>query len=162
MKTMDFWFELASTYSYLSVCRIDAMVAEAGVEVRWRPFSLGPVFAAAGMANSPFRLFPVKGEYMWRDVAREAERIGVPFRRPSVFPQNTIAALRVAILGTQRPWGRDFARRAMPAAFADGRDLASTDVIDDVHREVLDALLQESGLADFPHEDKVSVRVTAP
>ena len=37
---MDFFFYIGSLYSYLSVMRIDAAAAEAGVEVRWRPFSV--------------------------------------------------------------------------------------------------------------------------
>jgi 2-hydroxychromene-2-carboxylate isomerase len=132
MATVDFWFELASTYSYLAVSRVDPVAADARVEVRWRPFALGPVFAAAGWNNSPFEIYPAKGRYMWRDVAREAERLGLPFRRPSVFPRNTILAARVALLGMERPWGRRFVREAMAANFADDRDIASPAVLDEL------------------------------
>ncbi len=129
---VDFWFELASTYSYLSVCRVERAAEEAGVLVRWRPFSLGPVFASAGWSTTPFLVLPVKGKYMWRDVAREAERIGAPFRQPTVFPCNTILAARVALLGVQREWGVRFARAAMTAYFGDDRDLSQPEVVDAV------------------------------
>ncbi|HEX4446650.1 MAG TPA: 2-hydroxychromene-2-carboxylate isomerase [Polyangiaceae bacterium] len=132
MATLDFWFELASTYSYLAVSRIGPIAADARVEVRWRPFALGPIFAAAGWNSSPFELYPAKGRYMWRDVAREAERLGLPLRRPSVFPRNTILAARVAVLGVERPWGRRFVRDVMTANFADDRDIASPAVLDEV------------------------------
>ncbi|MGB0440487.1 MAG: 2-hydroxychromene-2-carboxylate isomerase, partial [Paracoccaceae bacterium] len=42
---MTFWFEFASTYSYLSALRIEAEAARRGVHVIWRPFLLGPIFA---------------------------------------------------------------------------------------------------------------------
>ena len=44
--TIEFWFELASTYSYVGAERIEAVARPAGVEVVWRPFLLGPVFTA--------------------------------------------------------------------------------------------------------------------
>ena len=43
-KTLEFWFEFASSYSYLSVMRIEPLARDAGVEVLWCPFLLGPVF----------------------------------------------------------------------------------------------------------------------
>ena len=45
---LDFWFDFASTYSYLAAGRIGPLAAEAGVEVRFRPFLLGPIFKAQG------------------------------------------------------------------------------------------------------------------
>jgi 2-hydroxychromene-2-carboxylate isomerase len=130
--TVDFWFDLASTYSYLAVSRADDAAAAAGVTLRWLPFSLGPVFQAAGWSTSPFVALPVKGRYMWRDIGREAERIGVPFGPPTVFPCNTILALRVALLGMQRGWGARFARAAMTAHFGHDRDLSQPEVVDEV------------------------------
>ncbi len=67
---LEFWFEFASTYSYPAAMRIGALCATAGVPLRWRPFLLGPLFAAQGWRDSPFNLFPAKGAYMWRDLAR--------------------------------------------------------------------------------------------
>ena len=46
MPKLDFWYEFASTYSYLTVMRIEALAKEAGVEIVWRPFLLGPIFHA--------------------------------------------------------------------------------------------------------------------
>ncbi|MFY8141668.1 MAG: DsbA family protein, partial [Caulobacter sp.] len=40
---IEFWYEFASTYSYPAAMRIEALAEEAGVEVVWRPFLLGPL-----------------------------------------------------------------------------------------------------------------------
>ena len=45
---IEFWYEFASTYSYLSVMRIEDAAKAAGVEVLWKPFLLGPIFFAQG------------------------------------------------------------------------------------------------------------------
>lgn len=136
MPTIDFWCELASTYTYLAVARIDALAADAGVTVRWRPFLLGPIFQAQGWKTSPFEVYPDKGRHMWRDMEREAERLGIPFRRPSVFPRNSAPAAKLALLGMEEGWGKAFVKRVMHAGFAEDRDVASPEVLDAVLAEV--------------------------
>ncbi|MGJ3263400.1 MAG: 2-hydroxychromene-2-carboxylate isomerase [Salinarimonas sp.] len=120
---LEFWFDFASTYAYLSAMRIGPLAESAGVDVRWRPFLLGPIFQAQGWTSSPFNLYPAKGRYMWRDVAREAERRGLPFRRPEPFPQNGLAATRVALLGADKPWCAPFVRAVFHAEFGAGRSI---------------------------------------
>jgi 2-hydroxychromene-2-carboxylate isomerase len=132
MASLDFWCELGSPYSYLAATRIDELAGAAGVEVRWRPFALGPIFAAVGWSTSPFVVYPDKGRYLWRDVEREAQALGVVMQRPSQFPRNSVLAARVALLGVQRGWGPAFVRAALAANFADDRDIASPEVIDDL------------------------------
>jgi 2-hydroxychromene-2-carboxylate isomerase len=127
--TVEFWFEFASTYSYLSVMRIEKAAATAGVEVQWRPFLLGPVFLALGWNDSPFNIYPPKGRYMWRDLERLAAKEGLPFRHPSRFPRNGLLAARVALVGAQEGWVAPFARAVMTANFAEDREIADETVI---------------------------------
>ena len=70
MPKLDFWYEFASTYSYPAAMRIEAAANAAGVDIRWRPFLLGPIFKAYGWTDSPFNIFVAKGRYMWRDLTR--------------------------------------------------------------------------------------------
>ena len=84
-SALDFWFEFSSTYSYPAAMRIGALAAEAGVEVRLRPFLLGPIFQAHGWNTSPFILYPAKGRHMWRDLERICAALSLPFRRPEHF-----------------------------------------------------------------------------
>src|SRR4051794_33017522 len=81
---LDFWFDFASTYSYLAAARIRPLAAAAKVQVRFRPFLLGPIFKAQGWDTSPFNLYEAKGRYMWRDMERLAAELSLPFRRPAV------------------------------------------------------------------------------
>ena len=121
---LEFWYEFASTYSYLSAMRIEELAAAAGVEVRWRPFLLGPIFAAQGWNSSPFNLFPAKGRYMWRDMEREGARFGLPVKRPDPFPQNSLVAARVALLGAEHPWGPTFTKAVYTREFGEGLSIA--------------------------------------
>ena len=123
--TLEFWYEFASTYSYLAAMRIEALAEAAGVAVRWRPFLLGPIFAAQGWTSSPFNLYPARGRNMWRDLEREAARLGLPpVRRPDPFPQNSLAATRVAVAGAEQDWLIPFSKAVYAAEFAEGRSIA--------------------------------------
>ena len=126
---MEFWYEFASSYSYLSVMRIEALAAEAGVTVAWRPFLLGPVFLAMGWNDSPFNIYPPKGRYMWRDLARLADKYDLPFQVPSRFPRNGLLAARVALLGVEEDWIGAFSRAVMRANFAEDREIGDVAVI---------------------------------
>ena len=127
--TLDFWFEFASTYSYPAAMRIADAATARGVAVRWRPFLLGPIFKAQGWDTSPFNLYPAKGRYMWRDLERTCDALGLPFQRPTVFPQNTLHAARVALVGLARDWGEDFCRAVYAAEFGAGRNIGEADVL---------------------------------
>jgi 2-hydroxychromene-2-carboxylate isomerase len=127
--TLDFWFEFASTYSYPAAMRISPLAEAAGVAVRWRPFMLGPIFKEQGWTTSPFNLFPAKGRNMWRDLERTCDTIGLPFVRPTTFPQNTLLAARVALVGLAEAWGEDYCRAVYRAEFAEGRTIEETETI---------------------------------
>jgi 2-hydroxychromene-2-carboxylate isomerase len=137
---LEFWYEFASTYSYLAAMRIEAAAEAAEVEVRWRPFLLGPIFAAQGWNSSPFNLFPAKGRYMWRDMEREAARIGLACYRPTPFPQNSLMAARVALFGVDKGWTPAFTKAVYRQEFAEGRNISEGSVIGEILSELgLDA-----------------------
>ena len=134
---LDFWYEFASPYSCLSALRIEQLAENAGVELRWRPFLLGPIFAAQGWTTSPFALYPSKGRYMWRDTARRAGRQGITMVKPENFPQNSLTAARLALAGRDGGWTPAFSKALFRAQFCEGRNIAD--------EAVLSAALKEAG-----------------
>jgi 2-hydroxychromene-2-carboxylate isomerase len=135
----QFWFEFASTYSYLAAERIDKLTAAAGIGVEWKPFLLGPIFAAQGWRDSPFNIYPIKGRYMWRDMERWCQKLGLPFTRPSVFPRNQLLAARVACIVAHEPWMPDFVRTVYRANFGEDQAVSQPEVI----AKILDDLGQD-------------------
>ena len=133
--TLDFWFDFASTYSYPAAMRIAPLATAAGVTVRWRPFLLGPIFKVQGWTTSPFNLYPAKGRNMWRDLERICGALDLPFVRPQSFPQNTLLAARVALVGLAEAWGEDYCRAVFCAEFGEGRTVEKADAIATVLRK---------------------------
>lgn len=128
-RTLTFWYDFASTYSYLSAMRVEAMASERGVRVQWRPFLLGPIFVSQGWNTSPFNVYPAKGRYMVRDMQRLAVARGLAFAMPTPFPQNSLLAARVGTVGVAEGWIADFTRSVYEAEFAQGRDISSPVVL---------------------------------
>lgn len=134
--TAEFWFELASTYSYPAAMRVEALARAAGVALRWRPFLLGPIFAAQGWNDSPFNLYPAKGRYMWRDLARICADAGLPLRQPSAFPRGSLLAARVACAADDEGWVGAFVRAIYTANFAADRPIGEPAVVAEALRAV--------------------------
>lgn len=129
LMTIDFWFEFGSTYSYPAAMRVQALALRQGIGVNWRPFLLGAIFREQGLADSPFNLYPAKGRYMWRDLERTCQALGIPFQRPSEFPRNGLLAARVACCFDDEAWMPDFARSVYRANFVVDTDIADAAIV---------------------------------
>jgi 2-hydroxychromene-2-carboxylate isomerase len=159
---IEFWYEFASTYSYPAAMRIEGMAAEAGVAVAWRPFLLGPLFhEQQGLRDSPFNAFPVKGDYMWRDMARVCAEEGLPFNHPTQFPRNTLLAARCAVVGLEEGWTPAFSRAVYEANFVADADIGSPEILGPLLEEVgasADAVL--AAAQGSPAKDRLKDHVT--
>ncbi len=129
---VEFWFEFASTYSYPAAHAVEAAAAARGVQVKWRSFLLGPIFAAQGWNDSPFNIYPAKGAYMWRDLARLCAAQGLPLKKPSQFPRGSLLAARIACRFADEAWLPEFVRRVYSANFVRDLDISSPFVIGEI------------------------------
>ncbi len=125
---IQFWFDFASSYSYLSAMRIEKAASAKGVSVEWNPFLLGPIFADQGWNNSPFNLYPAKGKYMWRDMERLCAARGLPLRRPDPFPQNSLKAARLGLAADLQDRAK-LVRAIFDAEFGNGLDISDESVL---------------------------------
>jgi 2-hydroxychromene-2-carboxylate isomerase len=150
MREIEFWFEFGSNYSYLSVMRIEAAAARFDLTVRWKPFLLGPIFRSLGWSTSPFVLQQAKGDYVWKDMARQCRKHGLLWQRPTVFPRSGLLPLRVALVGAEQPWMGAYCRRIMSLNFAADREIDDPQLV----AEVLTQLgLPAHGLLDEAQSD---------
>ena len=132
---LEFWFDFASTYSYVAAMQIETLCAQRGVPLQWKPFLLGPIFALQGWNDSPFNLSKLRGAYMWRDLERLTAKHGLPWRKPSVFPRNSTLAARVACATANEPWSGALISRIFVANFGEDADIADAELIDRCARE---------------------------
>lgn len=125
-NTLDFFFFIGSTYTYLTVNRIEALAEREGVAFRWRPFNVRALMIEQN--NRPFVGKPVKLKYMWRDVERRAGNYGVPFRAIPPYPVDMDdLANRVGIVAAGQGWCPEYTRAVYRSWFLDGIDPGDLD-----------------------------------
>jgi 2-hydroxychromene-2-carboxylate isomerase len=131
-KTVEFFFDFGSPASYLAWTQLPAICRAAGATLVYRPMLLGGVFQATGNA-SPITV-PAKGKYMLTDLARFAQRYGVPMRFNPHFPINTLALMRAAVGVQQREPARfeEFVAAMFRAMWVDGRNMADAATVGEV------------------------------
>lgn len=118
---IDFWFSTGSTYTYLSVSRLEKVAADQDVRFNWRPFSVRAIMREQN--NSPFAGKPVKMGYMWRDIERRAGLYGLEAKMPAPYPlQEFDRANRVALLGLDEGWGKAYVVASYRRWFVDGEE----------------------------------------
>jgi 2-hydroxychromene-2-carboxylate isomerase len=151
---MDFFYFFGSTYSYLSIMRIDKMAAQAGIHVRWRPFYVRAIMIEQN--NIPFRDKPVKRAYMWRDLERRANRFGIAWTGIPPYPVDKEGlANRIGIISAQEGWAPDYAKSAYRSWVVEHQDFGDpataadilTHIGQDADRVIAHARSEEIGIA---------------
>ncbi len=108
---IEFWFSIGSTYTYLTVMRLDSIEENSAVTFDWKPFSVRALMQE--MNNVPFIGKPVKEKYMWRDLERRAGRHEIPISLPIEYPLPQFdLANRVAIVAKTQGWCPDYVKAA--------------------------------------------------
>ncbi len=129
---LDFYFDYSSPYGYFAAMKIDALVAQYGREVNWKPILLGAVFKISG--GQPLPTLPLKGPYALRDILRSARFHGVEYKQPSKFPIATQAPARAFYWMNSRDpaLAKQLAQTLYRAYFVADRDISSPEITAEV------------------------------
>lgn len=125
MQEIEFWFSIGSTYTYLTVLRMDQIQRDHGIELKLRPFSVRNIMRQ--MDNVPFPPSKKsKVDYMWRDIERRSIRYGFPAKVPAPYPLKEFdLANKLAILGVQEGWCAEYLKKTYVAWFQNGQEAGS-------------------------------------
>ena len=105
---LEFWFSVGSTYTALTVMRMNEIERLHNITLRLMPFSVRRVML--DMDNVPFPASKAsKVTYMWRDIERRAAIYGFPVKVPAPYPlQEFDRANKIALVGAQEGWIKDY------------------------------------------------------
>lgn len=120
-RTLEFFFDYGSPYSYLADTQVDSVARRAGATVVRRPMLLGGVFKATGNA-SPMTV-AAKSKWNAVDLPMWARHYGVPFQRNPYFPVNTLALMRGAAAAEIDGLFERYHPAVYRATWVDGRNL---------------------------------------
>jgi len=124
---VEFFYDYVSVYSYLADSQLGKLP---GAEIVYRPMFLGAVMEATG--NRPPGTVKAKGKYLGADIKRWAERYSLTFRMNPVFPQNTLKALRLALLAQKKGAFEVVHQALFDAMWIHEKDLSDKEVLAEI------------------------------
>jgi 2-hydroxychromene-2-carboxylate isomerase len=132
MSEVECFFDCSSPWTYFAFVSLLRMQEEIGVTITWRPFLVGGVFNAVNptVHNNREKPVPAKQAYGKKDQQDWARHLGLPIHyRPSVFPVNSVKAMRACIV--LEPQGKlvSFAQETFKAYWTDDKDISQVPVL---------------------------------
>jgi 2-hydroxychromene-2-carboxylate isomerase len=134
-KTLEVFFDCSSPWTYLAFENLLRMQIVLGFEIEWRPILVGGIFNSVNPSVYQSREAPVpaKAAYMKKDLADWARLAGLKIVfPPSVFPVNSVKAMRGCAWLAPQGLLVGFARACFEAYWSDDRDISQDAVLADL------------------------------
>jgi 2-hydroxychromene-2-carboxylate isomerase len=126
MEQVTFFFDPISPYVWLAGKQL-ARLEAAGCELHFQPVLFAGLLHAHGQTG-PAEI-AAKRIYTFRDVMRQASRLGLTFSGPPGHPFNPLLALRMCLALDERAARQRFALALFDACWEQGADLADSAVL---------------------------------
>lgn len=139
-RTVEFYFDFPSPYSYLAHTQLPKIAADHGATLVYRPFRILELMTIVG--NRPTTIeCRNKGKYAGADLQRWTQRYNVEFARNPYAKSLDFAALdRGALVAIEDGRGADYVTAVFAAIWGRPADLSQRSVlIDTLERAGLDA-----------------------
>jgi 2-hydroxychromene-2-carboxylate isomerase len=135
---IEFFFDCSSPWTYLAFHNIQPLAKEFSAEIVWRPILVGGIFNTINPSVYATREHPVPAKlaYQKKDMADWARSAGLAIKtRPTVFPVNSVKAMRGCIFVSQS-LGQDkivpFARAVFEIYWGEDQDISQDAVLTEV------------------------------
>ena len=129
---IEFFFDCSSPWTYLAFHNIQPLAAELGVDIRWRPVLVGGIFNAVnpGVYAARDNPVPAKRDYMLKDLRDWSREANLPIVfPPSVFPVNSVKAMRGCIVMAEQGRLVPFATALFEAYWGRDEDISQDTVL---------------------------------
>lgn len=131
---IELFFDCSSPWTYLAFHNVLPLADEFNEAIEWRPILVGGIFNTINPSvyRSREKPVPAKVHYAQKDLADWAHLAGLKIIRPTVFPVNSVKAMRGCVF--LAPEGKlvAFSRAVFEAYWGDDRDISNDRVLADV------------------------------
>jgi 2-hydroxychromene-2-carboxylate isomerase len=137
-EPIQFFFELASPYSYIASLEVDKVAASAGRSVEWCPIELAMVWEAYGVLGAYTAIRRLKRPYILRDAIRSAKAQGITFARPSA-PATDTSLAKLAYWGLRHndaALAKRFLQSVWHRYFGEGKPIGALNDLADASEEI--------------------------
>ena len=159
MAEVEFFFDCSSPWTYFAFHTLRKMQGELGLEIAWRPILVGGVFNAVNPSvyESRDKPVPAKQAYYKKDQMDWARYLGIRVQyRPTVFPVNSVRAMRGCLLLEPERKLIPFAQAVFEAYWGDDKDISQIAVLTEICKRVgVDSDWFLSGIEQQSIKDKL-------
>ncbi|TMA61360.1 MAG: 2-hydroxychromene-2-carboxylate isomerase [Deltaproteobacteria bacterium] len=152
MAKVEFFYDYSSPWTYLAFTKIEGICQKYGATLEWRPILVGGIFNTINPSVYEFRErgVPAKTKYYAKDLQDWARFYGLTIKSPpSVFPVNSVKALRGALVALEHPHKFvPYSYRVFAAYWGEDRDISKD--------EVLRGIVEQVGLDLQEYFDKIN------
>lgn len=130
-KRLEFYFDCSSPWTYLAFTRVLDVIERTRADILWKPVLVGGVFNAVNQDVYERRAKPDprKSAYYTKDLEDWANYVGISIGQPSVFPVNSVRAMRGALVAQDDGKLVAFARAVFEAYWGDLEDISQPEVL---------------------------------
>lgn len=136
-KKLEFFYDCSSPWTYLAFTRIEDLARRHDAELIWRPILVGGLFNTVNPSvyESRAKPVPAKARYYLKDLADWARFYGLKIGNPTVFPVNSVKAMRGALVAAEHRVISPYSRRVFESYWSDDKDISNDDVLREIVRE---------------------------
>lgn len=139
MARVEFFFDCSSPWTYLGFESMQG-VAERhpALEIVYRPILVGGIFNSVNPSvyESRQNPVPIKMKYYGKDLRDWARHVGVTIGQPSVFPVNSVKAMRGAFVAMEADLLVPYARRVFERYWSELKDISQDEELERICADV--------------------------
>jgi 2-hydroxychromene-2-carboxylate isomerase len=157
-KKLEFFYDCSSPWTYLAFSKIEDVARRHNADLVWRPILVGGVFNAVNPSVYETRQRPVKpkARYFAKDLQDWAHFYGLKIGQPTVFPVNSVKAMRGAFVAHEHGKISPYSRCVFEQYWGEDRDISKDEVLRDIIRMVgLDEQEYFTKIASPEYKDKL-------
>jgi 2-hydroxychromene-2-carboxylate isomerase len=138
MTRLEFFYDCSSPWTYLAFHRIEDVARAHGAQLVWRPILVGGVFNAVNDSVYAAREKPNprKAKYSTKDLQDWARLYGLTIGWPTVFPVNSVKAMRAAIALEERGALPAWSRACFESYWGRGEDISQDSVLEAIAKQL--------------------------
>ena len=129
-KTIEFYFDFSSPYSYIGYEEIKRIEKKDSIIIKYMPIFLGGLHNAAGVTPAAF--IDVKSKYMIEDTKLVCEKKNIKFIFNSYFPIKTVSFMRGVLIAEEDSFRKIYIEKIFNAIWKDGLNMNDKTVIEKV------------------------------
>ena len=134
MKTIEYYLDCSSPWTYLSFRGILELKKKKDLEIIWKPILVGGIFNSINPSVYENRKNPVKEklQYSQKDLQDWARLRKIQINWPTIFPVNSVKAMRGAFYFIDNRNIETYLEDVFHAYWNEGKDISDIDVLTEI------------------------------